>query len=82
MKIEWKDEKKEWILLFAKRYKCLPNYDVDEFCEEFVNKYIDKFKISNFGYYPYGAPEIPEIKKLLDTMKMDIQYGSILIFRL
>jgi len=33
--------------------------------EEFVNVYVDKFDPKVIEWYPYGAPKVPEIGKLL-----------------
>ena len=38
---------------------------IDVVSEEFVLAYIDKFNPKIIEWYPYGAPKVPEIGKLL-----------------
>lgn len=56
-----KDNKKEWIL----EYMNDSGHFIDITEEEFVNAYIDKFNPDVIEWYPYGAPKVPEISKLL-----------------
>lgn len=41
------------------------NEFVDSLAEKFVLAYVDKFNPEDVIWYPYGPPEVPEIKKLL-----------------
>lgn len=41
------------------------NHFIDITGEEFVNAYVDKFAPKVVEWYPYGAPKVPEISKLL-----------------
>lgn len=56
-----KENKKAWIL----EYMNDSEHFVDITEEEFVNAYIDKFNPNVIEWYPYGAPKVPEINKLL-----------------
>lgn len=38
---------------------------IDMMEEEFVNSYVNKFDPEVIEWYPYGAPKVPEIDKLL-----------------
>lgn len=80
MKIERKDEKKEWILQFAKRYKGKMDWEVDPFTENFVNAYIDKFNIKIVGFCPYGIPDVPEIKQLLVELYKENKLGRYRVY--
>lgn len=63
MKIS-KNDKKDWII----EYMSDPGHKdqfIDMTGEEFVNAYINKFDPEVVEWYPYGAPKVPEIGKLL-----------------
>lgn len=66
MKIS-KSDKKEWIIQYMAdpRHK---NHFIDIVGEEFVNAYVDKFAPKVIEWYPYGAPKVPEIGKLLTEL--------------
>lgn len=57
-----KEEKKEWIIDCA-----INNQDVfiDITSEEFVEAYVEKFDPPDVLWQWYGAPTVPELKKLL-----------------
>jgi len=57
-------EKMWWIL----DYMADPEHKNEFFditAEPFVNAYVNKFKPKIIEWYPYGAPKVPEIGKLL-----------------
>ena len=57
-------EKMWWIL----DYMADPEHKNEFFditAEPFVNAYVDKFNPEIVEWYPYGAPKVPEIGKLL-----------------
>ena len=59
-----KSDKKEWILEYMSN-PVRRHHSVDITEEEFVNAYIDKFNPDIIEWYPYCAPKVPEIVKLL-----------------
>lgn len=59
-----KGEKKEWIIQYMSDPEHKDHF-IDITGEEFVNAYVDRFNPKIIGWYPYGAPKIPEIGKLL-----------------
>lgn len=57
-----KEDKKQWILKYMTEHR---NEFIDITAENFILAYIDKFKPNVIEIYPYGAPKVPEIGKLL-----------------
>lgn len=57
-----KEDKKQWILKYMSEHK---KEFIDITAENFVFAYVDKFKPKVIEVYPYGAPKIPELGKLL-----------------
>lgn len=60
--IEHKEEKKNWIIDYVV-YN--PHIFIDITSEEFVNAYVEKFDPPNVSWQWYGAPVVPELKKVL-----------------
>lgn len=57
-----KEDKKQWILKYMEEHR---KEFIDITAENFVFAYADEFKPNIIEVYPYGAPKIPEIGKLL-----------------
>ena len=57
-----KENKKQWILGYMSQHK---NEPVDIVAESFVNAYVNKFNPKRVEWYPYGAPKVSEIGRLL-----------------
>lgn len=60
-----KEDKKQWILNYIEEHK---KEFVDITAEKFVLAYIDKFNPEIIEWYPFGAPKVPEIGKLLSDL--------------
>lgn len=61
------EEKKQWILDYMSdsNHK---NEFFDIVAEPFVNAYVDEFEPEIIEWYPYGAPKVPELGKLLSLL--------------
>jgi len=59
-----KNDKKKWILEYMSDPEHKDHF-IDITGEEFVNAYVDKFAPKVVEWFPYGAPNVPEIGKLL-----------------
>lgn len=60
-----KNEKKSWILEYMRTH---PSEFIDVVAENFVNAYVDKFQPQFVERYPYGAPKVPEVGRLLSEL--------------
>ena len=67
-----KENKKQWILGYMSQHKDEP---VDIVAESFVNAYVNKFNPKRVEWYPYGAPKVPELGRLLAELYKDNKVG-------
>lgn len=67
-----KENKKQWILGYMSQNKDEP---VDIVAESFVNAYIDRFHPRIVEWYPYGAPKVPELGRLLAELYKENKVG-------
>lgn len=67
-----KEDKKQWILGYMSQHKDEP---VDIVADSFVNAYIDRFHPRIVEWYPYGAPKVPELGRLLAELYMENKAG-------
>lgn len=63
--MECKENKKQWIIEYMQHNK---NEFIDIVAENFVNAYINQFNPKIVEWYPYGAPKVLEIGKLLTEL--------------
>lgn len=67
-----KENKKQWILGYMSQHK---NEPVDIVAESFVNAYVNKFNPKRIEWYPYGAPKVPELGRLLAELYKENKVG-------
>lgn len=67
-----KEDKKQWILDYILWHK---NESVDVVSENFVNAYVNKFNPKIVEWYPYGAPMVPELGRLLAELYKENKVG-------
>ncbi|RHV70210.1 hypothetical protein DXB15_07880 [Roseburia sp. OM02-15] len=61
-------EEKEWILHYMSTHV---NEPIDMYNENFVLCYIGQFHPENIKWFPYGAPNVPEINQYLVQLYKD-----------
>lgn len=67
-----KEDKKQWILKYMAGHK---DEFIDITAENFVLAYVDEFDSPIIEWYSYGAPKVPEIKKLLAELYKENKVG-------
>lgn len=67
-----KEDKKQWTLGYMSQHK---NEPIDVVTKSFVNAYVSKFSPKIVEWYPYGAPKVPELGRLLAELYKENKAG-------